>query len=831
MKYRLIILVISSIAFGLLLSSCSPWVVTDQSLSDRWMGLNSSNTVGQTYVANYAGLQAVTFSLRPNEQGSGTLTMHLRSSPASTIDLLKVSLPINQIAEQKQYRFNFPYLSGSNNQYYYSVLTIDGEGSVDVGYGPADEYQNGSAYNNEKPVEAQLSFNLDYDRLAVFSGITQQVLNWLGYFFICLIIFIIPGWALLGGLWSGWDRIPVFEKIPLSIAVSLAFYVFLVLFTFLLHIQLGRWYAWLPILIGAIIILWENRSYFGQLISHKRVEFKPYLEDKSALWVDLCLIFILGLLFISRFWAARSIMLPMWNDSLHHTVITQLLLDNQGLFSSWLPYAAYKTFSMHFGFPLSAALLSWVSGASSGQAVLIMGQVLNILAPLALYPVAVRLTRGNRIAGVVAVLVAGLLSPMPAYYINWGRYAQLAGQVILPVVMWMTWNTNDSITGESRSRIWLNLPWIKIVLTGVVITGMILFEFRMIFIVATFAIALIVAQLARYFRHDLLRWVQELLAIASIGIVSIVFFIPWGIRLQGGRLITYSDFGNNSNSLKELVIHDYQAWQLIRFYIPIGLLIFALIGLVWAIIKKDWLTASIGFWVGLTALLYALILLHIPWVQYVQSFAVLISLYIPVGIFIGYLGGNLADRISTWPPGKGVLLLCIAVLGLFGLWRLRDTPNPDFYAFVTQPDLQAMQWISENTPQNSLFLIEGTHENWVTNIVGTDAGWWLPLLAKRENTIPPQYALSNEQPIIRDYSDQLVELESSLEKTSLASNDGIQLLCDYGITNIYIGQKQGTVGDKAKPLFTPAELADSPVFQLRYHQDRVYIYSIENACN
>jgi glucan phosphoethanolaminetransferase (alkaline phosphatase superfamily) len=59
---------------------------------------------------------------------------------------------------------------------------------------------------------------------------------------------------------------------------------------------------------------------------------------------------------------------------------------------------------------------------------------MNIFSVLSLYPLVIW-SGGNRWSGVVAAMVAGLLSPMPIQYINWGRYTQLTGQVILPVAV------------------------------------------------------------------------------------------------------------------------------------------------------------------------------------------------------------------------------------------------------------------------------------------------------------------------------------------------------------------------------------------------------------
>ena len=300
-------------------------------------------------------------------------------------------------------------------------------------------------------------------------------------------------------------------------------------------------------------------------------------------------------------------------------------------------------------------------------------------------------------SGVIAVLVAGLLSPMPAYYINWGRYAQLGGQVILPIAMWMLWGVIDDSSTDDAANRWRQLPWLKIIITGGVIAGMILFEYRMIFIITTFVIALVVGQLIINSKKNIHKWLVELWSLALVGLVTILLFLPWGLRLQHGNLINLADFNAKVTAIFDLVTKDYHAWLNISFYIPIGLVIIGLLGLIWAIIKRDWATASIGLWVVGMSSLYFLTLLHIPWVQYVQSFAVLISLYIPVALFTGYLLCDLSDWLSNWKPGKTVIYSAIILLGVIGAWNQRDIANPSTYEFVTRPDSQAMSWISEQT--------------------------------------------------------------------------------------------------------------------------------------
>ena len=47
---------------------------------------------------------------------------------------------------------------------------------------------------------------------------------------------------------------------------------------------------------------------------------------------------------------------------------------------------------------------------------------------------------GRPWAGVWAALIVGFASNLPAYFVNWGRYTQLTGQVVMLValVCWIT---------------------------------------------------------------------------------------------------------------------------------------------------------------------------------------------------------------------------------------------------------------------------------------------------------------------------------------------------------------------------------------------------------
>jgi hypothetical protein len=138
-----------------------------------------------------------------------------------------------------------------------------------------------------------------------------------------------------------------------------------------------------------------------------------------------------------------------------------------------------------------------------------------------------------------------------------------------------------------------------------------------------------------------------------------------------------------------------------------------------------------------------------------------------------------------------------------------------------------MDWIQHNTDPDALFLVEGYTIYGGTSIVGSDAGWWLPLQAHRSNTVPPQYALLNERPEQPGYSQKLIDLTTRLLKSPPNSPDGFLLLCDWNIRYIYVGQQEGLVGLGTTQLFSPQALDESDRFERIYAQDRVHIYAIK----
>ena len=827
------------IALGLV--SCSPLIKAEQPVQSEFVALESGNTLGQTFLAHYDGLEGIALYLKPGTTGEGTLRLYLRSGPGVSPDLGLGTLPVGRVDSLGFYRFQFPQLKDSTNRDYFFQLEVDGTGAVQAGAADGETYLHGALYEGQIPRDAQLSFRLIYNPTQVVLGLLSEALDGLLWLALAFFLFVIPGWAMLSILWPTWGLLKWPEKLGLACGAGLAFYPLFFLWTDLVRIHLGSLYAWLPPLAGLVIIIWRNRMIAGQILRKLFISPLSYIPYPftSLSWPSLVFVSVLLLIFGVRLWNIRGLDAPMWGDAYQHTMMAQLFLDNGGIFNSWEPYIPYQGLTVHYGFSATVAVFSWISGIAATPATLLAGQIINGLAILTLYPLAMRISSGNPWAGIGTLLVAGLLSPMPAYYVNWGRYAQLAGLAVLPVALWLLW---DSIHPKSPLTIQDDpqagntgrpamVKWQAYFVAGAVLAGMMLHYYRMPFYYATFVMVWLIVWGISNWRFNIRQWLETITGLTVIGVTAVLLFLPWLLRLLGGNLSQAVEAGVSSGSSLEYVLSDFQVWRNLDFFLPRYLWLLILIAAVWGLIQKKWLVPTMVLWVIALAGYFGGQLFRLPGANMMQNFAILIAIYIPAGLMAGWLAGEMSRFFIGLNRNGGQALAAMLILGLavWGASNLRIIAQPVSFALVTRPDMRAMAWIKNHTPGDANFLVEGFRIYDGRSAVGADAGWWISLLANRKNTMPPQYALLNEMPANPGYTQAVVDLVAGLETNPPASPAGIKWLCENGISHVYIGQRQGKVGDQAKQLFDPDSFYHSSAYKLLYHQDRVMIFVVDPA--
>lgn len=638
------------------------------------------------------------------------------------------------------------------------------------------------------------------------------------------LVLLLPGWALLSLLLprrvgsvaaspAGEPTLDAASWLVLSVCLTLAIVPVGVLLLSLVGLKAGPGLALAGLVLSAALIVWHQGPGYWQRWQQSSWSQRLAWLDAPFIALGAVTLLVLGV----RLWVVRGLNIGFWGDSFQHTLITQLILDNGGLFRSWEPYAPLQSFSYHFGLHANIAFFQWATGwlthNATSRVVVLFGQFLNALAVLALYPLAVRLSGGKRWVGVLAALIAGLLTPMPMFYVNWGRYTQLAGQAILPAALWLTLDTI-----ETERHIAGRLAAAVLAVAGLALTHYFVLAFYVLFWVPYLA-----AWTVRCWR----QWPRlraGWLRLAAIGGLAVLVVLPWMARLLDGLLLRILSGYVQGTPAQDFIELETAFFPLIQF-LPYYVAALALGGGLWALIRRHQ-PALLLFWTGCLFLLSNPDWLRLPGNGVVTNFTVEIALYIPAAILAAYLvvsalaalgqiGGRwLAALVARRPVQPAVrlaaglaaivLLLAVGWLGARQRLGVIDTQ----YQLVTPADEQALAWIRANTPPESCFLVNSFFAYGGSLIAGSDAGWWLPLLTGRCGTVPPLNYGSEAGPDA-DYGQRTNALTSRLERSELQDAATVRYLRRQGITHVFIGEKGGTLLD-------PAVLQASPYYRAVY---------------
>lgn len=811
--------ILASLIFSVLFCCCSPLTTRDQSIRDKFHRLSYEQTHGQTFLSRYRGLQSIEMFIQSVDNPSGDIHLNLYNHPFDRKIITQSVIKGDSLEKSGFISFPIPIQKSSfNTAYYLEIYTDDYPDdyqTIKIASASGNAYLNGSMYQNGAPIDSQLSFRLVYNFTEAIFGILIEIITWLFYLLVSIFLFILPGWAIMRLLIWRVSKHYWEEKIAFACAVSLAIYPILFLWSDVFGIKAGHFLAWLPASLALAYLSFINRSriikYFSNITLHRSIY--NYINFEFISNPQLILVILLALVIFSRFWVIRNLNVPMWGDSYQHTVITQLLVDNKGLFYSWSPYADIDSFTYHFGFHSLVATFHWITGVDIPLAVLWVGQILNVLAILAIAPLSIRISN-NRWSACIAILISGLLSHMPMFYTNWGRYTQLTGQIILPTIICLCLlYSGDQITNKYK--------WKEHIPFWILFCGLALTHYRLLLLILFFPLVHIISELKTK------KYVFLTRNYLVNGVISFLIFSPWFYRLFEGRLMTFLG--------KRLATPSMQLSSNIKLVNSIGDLTVYLSTMLWislvffllvAFWQKKRIIIILASWWGLMFLATNPNLIFLPGEGLITNFALFLMTYIFTGAIISGLIGQIIDYII---PNRSILStsMVIIVLIVGGIWgtgqRIRDL-KPQIYALMTKPDMVSFDWIKNNTPTNAKFLVNSFLAYNQNAAVGSDSGWWLTYFTNRKTNLRPlNYMMEKNKNL------QLIqnakEISNAVNTLTLSDPNVLDLLQQSDITHVYVGQLQGKVNHPGTPI-NPQTLTNNPNFDLVYQQDRIYIFEI-----
>jgi hypothetical protein len=684
-------------------------------------------------------------------------------------------------------------------------------------------------------------------------------------------LYTVPGLALLGLLWPRDLVLPAAARLALAMPVSAALPPLLLLLFETVGLPWGRITTWLFLFASLAILFGGGYRTWSLRRSAFSVQRSAFSVQRSAFSV---LVALTTAALLVRLYIVRDLPTGLLGDSYHHTMMAQLLVDNGGLFRSWQPYAPLETFTYHFGFHANAAFVHWLTGVPLTTSVLWAGQIMNTLAVPAAFALAVIALRGSAWTGVLAALVTGFVLTIPAHYVVWGRYTQLTGQVVLVavVVCWARLAERVCVDREPRTEdreprtenrgvhaagswflvlgSWSILPWRLILLTALMTAAMLLTHYLVSVFAALFVGSYLVALVLVRARWPL---VGRLVVVGALaGGLALLLAAPWLVNLASGYLVRNAT-AFTSGTVEPARVAAYSALpQSTPLYAKSYVLLAAFMGLLTALWRRDWRMALPGVWCALLVLCVTPQVLGIPGAGAIDNLTALSALYLPLAPLAGYALASLGALVQQLPlfaaarmgditrvvamPAAAVSAAVVAALLVVVAWgsawqtRLIDGSTQ----LVAPADVQALDWLRRNTPSDALILVNGFPAYGGTLVAGTDAGWWIPLLAGRQTTLPP-LTYGSERGPSPDYGLQIGRFYQALRGRTLSDGRPIQvditneaaieLLRRAGVTHVYSGASVSPGPQHADRIDTTV-LRASPAFRLVYEQGGVEIYQM-----
>jgi hypothetical protein len=610
-------------------------------------------------------------------------------------------------------------------------------------------------------------------------------LDWLKWV-LTLLLALGPGLALLA-FFPQRRRLDYTQSATLVIGLALAAWPIGLAWLQALGIALSAWGVLSISITSWLIGLWVLRPW-------KQATALRFDLSRAALWGVVLIVAVMGVA------ALRSAVVGPGSDAYHHTLITQMISERGMLPDNYAPYAPLVSFTYHFGFHTWAAVLSLLSGLSPVVVVPITAQVLAAFAALSVAFLAERMMNQKWVAASSA-LIAGLISVFPAYYINWGRYTQLTGLVLLPIFLGVVWQW------AMTERAWRFVPFI-----GLLAAGIVLAHYRVTLMTAS-AVVILIGLNGLFARWRLAEWGQVIGRLIAAAVIAGGLIGPWVwhvfISLRQGYPIEMGIIKPVFFQLDRLGPYVLNYPTNLVF---LGLLLVALIA---GWLRRQRVVISLSLWVVVMWVLSGPRLAG----AFMDTISVVISLYIPASIIIGWFlvacGMWLARR---WPATRWVMsagLIGLAAWGAVTIANIVEVNAP----YVQPDDLPAMAWIRNNLPASARFMVNTFHFAYSDNyVLGSDAGYWLPLLAGRTAITAPMIYTA-ERAAWPDFGERLVAFDRL--NGQLTTPEALALLQKEGITHVYVGQRGGPI--------VAAELLKSSNFKLVYQNRGAYVFAVDTS--
>jgi hypothetical protein len=453
---------------------------------------------------------------------------------------------------------------------------------------------------------------------------------------------LIPGWAFLAvsGLWR---RFEVIQRWFLAIGISIAFYpiLFYTACTILPNLRIGETKLIIMLILLTALIIWLMRKTWRE-------------QFQIGKWGGLILA-VLGATLFTRLILAHQYPYPAWTDSLHHTLITDLVYETGRLSYNLLPYSPTSLDQYHLGMYALTGSLQLLADIPAYTALLWMAQTLNGLCVIGVFLFLDK--KVSRLAGLVGMAVVGLFNFQPAWYLNWGHFTQVTSQAILLAAALITWETLESWAIEwsekKKEVLYLTLT------SSILIAGVFLTHFK----VAGYTLPLLSIIAIKTFVENIKnkkKVLRTFIGISLIIAISLILILPALIpafnvyyQKRTAEPISSENLENKSQDANPYYT-TYSFKSLWNLATEEWLALVALGGIILGIWAKKLrsLTLVILIWIIFLFVEGYAYLLNIPLLAFTNMTGMMIMLYLPISLLAGIFVKTILDFFDSEAQGR-----------------------------------------------------------------------------------------------------------------------------------------------------------------------------------
>jgi hypothetical protein len=402
----------------------------------------------------------------------------------------------------------------------------------------------------------------------------------------------------------------------------------------------------------------------------------------------------------------------------------------------------------------------------------------------------------NKLVSFLTGILTICVSVLPYYLINFSRFPQLLGLVFcgLLVGLFILWEKeNFSLNFVSIiTLITLGQAFTHYRITIMSIIGILLF-----ILFTTFE----KINKIDFLKQNLRNWI-------IYGLSTIIFFSPWVIQLFILQQNGYS--GEIGQSNEQFYSINRLGPDIINYYTNLPIFISIIAAIILAIKVKN----SKIIWLFSWSVILIAFSNRFFFGALMDTVSVIFSLYVPILVIIGWFLSMIINKVSATNSLKKIILPLLLIPMVGSLSLIPNHIHPEF-SFVSSQDLIAFEWIKENTPNDSRFVVNTFNFNFNKNyVIGIDAGYWIPLLANRDTiTIPMIFQI--EKMKNKNDINNLILVHGIDDYSTIET---VNLLKNLGYTHIYLGEW----GSKEKL----NQLQNKSHYKQVFNDENTYVFEI-----